>query len=134
MRGFYEFYVLVGHGGDDLHEGFVGDEYTVSSGDVVAVQKSEECVFGEHFHDFAFSSHVFVPGFVGPLPGTFGFVENGVNFVGVGFVGAEDTEIVGFFVEFEYFLQKASTFFHGTVFFCAGGGNLVGEFFETRVS
>ena len=90
------FGVLVEHRVDDVDEGLVAVEQAVPAGEQVALQPSLALVLGQHLHHPAGPGQVIVDlgGEELGVPLFVGHVEDGLQSVGGGLVGAEDTEVV----------------------------------------
>ena len=89
--------VLVEHGVDDVHEGLVGREEAVASGEQVAFEHAFHGVLAEHLHDAAVGREfaaveVFLEIFLDPE--LLADLVDGVELVGGVLVRAEDAEVV----------------------------------------
>jgi len=100
--------VLIEHRVDDVDEGLVAREETVTPGKQIALEPSLTHVFAKHFHHASIDGEVFVHGqkrfhenFVG------GFVD-GVEAVRGGLIRAEDAEILGIGVLLHDVAQESS--------------------------
>jgi hypothetical protein len=90
--------VLVEHGVDDVHEGLVGREEAVASGQQVAFEPALEGVLGEHLHHAAVDPELGPVGVVGQglgHPALLGDGVGGVELVRGGLVGTEQAEVAG---------------------------------------
>ncbi len=87
--------VLVEHRVHDVDEGLVAVEEPVPAGEQVALQPALALVLREHLDHPAARRKVLVDGFDARVPLLVGHLEDGVEPVGRGLVGAEDAEVVG---------------------------------------
>ena len=99
--------VLVEHRVDHVHEGFVGREEAVATGEQVALEPALERVLGEHFHDPAVRREFAAVGVhrqVVGEPGLLARLVDGIELVRGRLVRAEHAEVVG--VELEDVAQE----------------------------
>jgi hypothetical protein len=90
--------MLVEHRIDHVHEGFVGGEEAVATGEQVALEPALERVLGEHLHDAPVGSElaaVRVHRQVAGEPGLLARLVHGIELVGGGLVRAEHAEVAG---------------------------------------
>ena len=89
--------VLVEHRVDDVDEGFVGGEESVSAGEKIAFEPAFERVLAEHLHHAAVGRQLAAVGVFGQIvrqPEFLARFVDGVEPVGRVLVGAEDAKVV----------------------------------------
>src|ERR1700722_1946196 len=109
LRLLQPFRVLVEHGIDDMDEGFITGEETVSASENIPLKPAFECVLAEHLHDASGDvqlATVGVFGLVFSQPGFLGSGINGCELVGCGLVWAKNAE--GVHVATHHFSKKVS--------------------------
>src|SRR6202020_1264220 len=109
LRLLQPFRVLVEHGIDDMDEGFITGEKTVSASENMPPKPAFECGLAEHLHGASGDVELATVGVFGLVfsePGFLGGGIDGCKLVGCGLVWAKNAE--GVHVATHHFSQKVS--------------------------